>query len=221
MTSVETGLKGAYFDHKVSLDADVYGYSVKNMQLTAVGGATNTAQLINAKKVDAWGVELDGTWHPVAPLLITAGGAYTFTEIKQPGLTVGACGAQCTMINPVVAGNAEINGNPLPQAPKWTGNFTAKYSWPLANGAQIYAYTDWAYRSEVNYFLYEAKEFKGRSETIGGLRFGYQTPKGLELAVFVRNITNQIRAESAIDFANLTGMINNPRTFGVSVKKAF
>ena len=219
--SIETGLKGTYFEHKLSLDADVFAYTVKNMQLTAVGGATNTAQLINAKKVDAYGAEFDAPWHPIPPLLITAGGAYTFTEIKQPGLTVGACGAQCTMIDPVVAGNALINGNPLPQAPKWTGNFTAKYSWPLSNGAQVYAYTDWAYRSEVNYFLYEAKEFTGRSEMIGGLRFGYQTPKGLELAVFVRNITNEIRAESAIDFANLTGMINDPRTFGVSIKKAF
>jgi len=121
----------------------------------------------------------------------------------------------------VVAGNALIDGNPLPQAPKWVGNFTAKYTWPLADGAQVYAYTDWAYRSSVDYFLYQAKEFVGRPETIGGLRLGYQTPKGLELAVFVRNITNQIRAESAIDFNNLTGMINDPRTFGVSVKKAF
>ena len=221
VTSAETGLKGAYFEHKLTLDADVFAYSVKNMQLTAVGGATNTAQLINAKKVDAYGLELDGTWHPITQLLITAGGAYTSTEIKQPGLTVGACGAQCTMINPVVGGNALIDGNPLPQAPKWTGNFTAKYYWPLANGSQIYVYTDWAYRSEVNYFLYEAKEFTGRSETIGGLRLGYQTPKGLELAVFVRNITNEIRAESAIDFANLTGMINDPRTYGVQVKKSF
>jgi len=221
VTSGETGLKGSYFDHVLTLDADVYAYTVKNMQLTAVGGATNTAELINAKKVDAYGFEFDGTWHPLKPLLITAGGAYAFTEIKQPGLTVGACGAQCTMINPVVDGNAEINGNPLPQAPKWTGNVTAKYSWPLAGGSQVYVYTDWAYRSEVNYFLYEAKEFTGRSEMIGGLRFGYQTPKGLELAVFVRNITNEIRAESAIDFANLTGMINDPRTFGVSVKKSF
>lgn len=219
--SIETGLKGTYFEHKLSLDADVFAYTVKNMQLTAVGGATNTAQLINAKKVDAYGIEFDATWRPIQPLLITAGGAYASTEIKQPGLSVGACGAQCTMIDPVVAGNALIDGNPLPQAPKWTGNITAKYSWPLSNGAQVYAYTDWAYRSEVNYFLYEAKEFTGRPEMIGGLRFGYQTPKGLEVAVFVRNITNQIRAESAIDFANLTGMINDPRTFGVSIRKAF
>ncbi len=221
VTSAETGFKGTYFDRKVTLDADIFGYSVKNMQLTAVGGATNTAQLINARKVDAYGAEFDGTWHPIQPLLITAGASYNFTQIKQPGLSVGACGGGCTMIDTMVAGNALIDGNPLPQAPKWVGNFTAKYTWPLTNGSQLYVYTDWAYRSSVDYFLYQAKEFTGRPETIGGLRLGYQTPKGLELAVFVRNLTNQIRAESAIDFNNLTGMINDPRTFGVSIRKAF
>jgi len=220
--SLETGLKGSYFDHKVTLDADVFGYTVKNMQLTAVGGTNNSAHLINAKKVDAYGAEFDLTAHPITPLYLTAGVSYTSTEIKDPTITVGKCGALCTMIDAVDAnGNAIINGNPLPQAPKWVSNVTAKYVWPLAGGSQVYAYTDWAYRSEVNYFLYEAKEFKGKPELIGGLRVGYQTPKGLEVAVFVRNLTNEIRAESAIDFNNLTGMVNDPRTYGVAIRKAF
>ena len=220
--SIETGFKGAYFAHKLAFDADIYSYTTRNMQLTAVGGTANSAHLINAKKAIGYGAEFDLTAHPVQPLLITVGGSYNFTEIKDPTIAVGPCGALCTMIDALDSdGNAIINGNPLPQAPKWVGNFTAKYSWPLANGSQIYVYTDWAYRSEVDYFLYQAKEFIGKPETIGGLRVGYQTPNGLEVAVFVRNITNQIRAESAIDFNNLTGMVNDPRTYGIAIRKAF
>ncbi len=222
VNSIETGIKGAFFDHKLSLDADVYAYGVKNMQLTSVGGAGNSAHLVSAKKVDAYGIEFDATAHPIDNLILTAGGSYNYTQIKDPGLTVGACGSACTMIDALdSSGHALINGNPLPQAPKYVLNFTGRYAWPLGNGSQVFAYTDWFYRSEVNYFLYEAAEFKGRPETIGGLKVGYLTPKGLELAVFVRNITNQIRAESAIDFDNLTGMVNDPRTFGVSVRKSF
>ena len=220
--SVETGFKSAFFDHKLSLDADVYAYGVKNMQLTSVGGAGNSAHLVNAKKVDAYGLEFDLTAKPIDNLVLTAGGSYNHTEIKDPNLTVGACGSDCTMIDTVDGGGrALIDGNPLPQAPKYVLNMTARYAWPLGNGAQIFAYTDWFYRSEINYFLYEAKEFTGRPETIGGLRLGYLTSGGTEYAVFVRNITNQIRAESAIDFDNLTGMVNDPRTFGVSIRKSF
>jgi iron complex outermembrane receptor protein len=38
------------------------------------------------------------------------------------------------------------------------------------------------------------------------------------VAAFGRNITNQIRVVGGIDFNNLTGFINDPRTFGVEVK---
>jgi iron complex outermembrane receptor protein len=44
---------------------------------------------------------------------------------------------------------------------------------------------------------------------------------GLEAAVFARNITNQTRIVSGIDFNNLTGMINEPRIFGVELRGRF
>jgi iron complex outermembrane receptor protein len=88
-------------------------------------------------------------------------------------------------------------------------------------GGEIYAYTDWAYRSRVNYFLYEALEFRGRSLLEGGLRLGYKSDAQWEAAIFARNITNQIRSVSAIDFNNLTGMINEPRIIGVELRKSF
>ena len=39
--------------------------------------------------------------------------------------------------------------------------------------------------------------------------------------LFGRNITNQIRAVGGIDFNNLTGFINEPRTWGVQFKAQF
>ena len=115
-----------------------------------------------------------------------------------------------------------VDGNPLPNAPKWTANLTARYSIPLASGDEVYVYTDWAYRSKVNFFLYEATEFTGKALTEGGLRVGYLWGNGkYEAAGFVRNITNQIRVTGAIDFNNLTGFINEPRTYGVQFKANF
>ena len=82
--------------------------------------------------------------------------------------------------------------------------------------------TDWVYRSKVNFFLYESKEFTGKPLTEGGLRVGYQWGGGkYDAAAFVRNITNQIRVVGGIDFNNLTGFINEPRTFGVQIKANF
>ena len=41
------------------------------------------------------------------------------------------------------------------------------------------------------------------------------------MAVFGRNITNRLQLEGAIDFNNLTGFVNDPRTVGVEVKTKF
>ena len=38
---------------------------------------------------------------------------------------------------------------------------------------EFFVYTDWAYRSEVNFFLYESAEFTGEQLLEGGLRVGY------------------------------------------------
>jgi iron complex outermembrane receptor protein len=39
--------------------------------------------------------------------------------------------------------------------------------------------------------------------------------------VFVRNLTNQVRVVGGIDFNNLTGFINEPRTYGLSLRASF
>ncbi len=215
-TSYEFGTKADLFDKRARVSADVFHYDVKNQQLSAVGGDGNGTELLNAKKVMGQGVEFNLDAYLLPTLLVTLNGSYNFTKIEDPGLTVATC-ASCTLIG----GGANINGNPLPQAPKYVFNLNARYGIPVGNG-EYFVYTDWSYRSKVNFFLYESKEFTGKEMTIGGLRAGYDWDDGkYEVAGFVRNITNQIRVTGGIDFNNLTGFINDPRTFGVQFKASF
>jgi len=151
--------------------------------------------------------------------LVTLSGSYNKTAIQDPSLAVGTCGS-CTVLNAKNgAGQALIDGNPLPNAPKWIANVTARYAIPAANGGEYFIYTDWAYRSETNFFLYRSAEFTGPALLEGGLRLGYIWGNGkYEAAIFGRNITNQVRVTGGIDFNNLTGFINDPRTYGVQFK---
>jgi len=89
-------------------------------------------------------------------------------------------------------------------------------------GGKLYVYTDWSYRSGFNYFLYQAKEFDGPDLTQGGLRLGYTWADGkYDAAVYCRNCTNQVRDIYAIDFDNLTGVINDPRIIGAQFRAKF
>ena len=92
----------------------------------------------------------------------------------------------------------------------------------VGDDAEFYVYTDWAYRGQVNFFLYESPEFRGRSSLEGGLRVGTNWNQGnYDLAVFGRNITDSTRIVGGIDFNNLTGFINEPRTWGVEFTAKF
>jgi iron complex outermembrane recepter protein len=192
--------------------------------LTAVGGAANANILLSAKKAKGQGFELDFQTFLSDRLLATVGVGYNDTKLQDGNLAVAFCAA-CTVTDPTTTrgGNtvALIDGNPLPQAPKLTGNFTLKYTQPIGNG-DLYVFTDWVHRSKVNFFLYESVEFTGKALTEGGLRVGYSWGGGkYDVAAFGRNITNQVRVVGGIDFNNLTGFINEPRTFGVQFKAMF
>ncbi|MDB5368277.1 MAG: TonB-dependent receptor [Rhodospirillales bacterium] len=222
-TSYEAGVKTALFNNKAHLDLTGYYAITRNIQLTAVGGADNSARLLNADKALGYGFEVEFETAPVEHLNLTAGLSYNYTEIKSPGLSVDPCGGGCTVTDPLnAAGRALIDGNPLPQAPQWIWNVTARYAVPVGSSGEVFAFTDWAYRSEVNFFLYEAKEFRGKALVEGGIRLGYKSyTRNYEAAFFVRNLLDQIRPVSAIDFNNLTAMVNDPRLIGVQFRVNF
>jgi len=229
--SYEAGIKEDFFDQRARISASVYQYRVKDKQLTAGSGVINMNQLINAAKVTGQGVELDAQARLSESWRASFGGSYNQTEIKDASLFVQQCGnfantgglAGCTVTNAPgpFPGTVSINGNPLPRAPKWQANFTLGYSTPLGNG-EFYASTDWVYRSSYNMFLYEALEYKAKPLTEGGLRTGYKWADGkYEVAAYARNIANKVQVVGAIDFDNLTGITNEPRTYGVTLKAYF
>jgi iron complex outermembrane recepter protein len=219
-TSYEVGVKADLWDRTAKVYFNLFHYEVKDQQLTAVGGANNAVRLLNANKTVGQGAELDFQAYLTDNLLMTLGASFNDTEIDDDDISVGICAA-CTVTDPVVGGFAVIDGNSLPQAPEWIANFTLRYGIPIGSG-ELYAYTDWAYRSEVNFFLYESTEFTGKALLEGGLRLGYSWSEGTyEAAVFGRNITDEVVAVGGIDFNNLTGFINEPQIWGVQFKAKF
>ena len=221
--SIELGFKSNLWDGRARFNIAAFAYEVKDQQLTAVGGSTNFNTLINADKSIGRGVEVDFDAYVTDNLLLTFGYSHNKTEIRDRGLAIAPCGGGCTVLDPAgaTAGTVSIYGNPLPQAPKNVANVTARYSIPVGED-EIFIYTDWAYRSEINFFLYEAAEFRGKALLEGGLRAGYSWNYGKhELALFGRNITDKLVAVGGIDFNNLTGFVNEPRIWGIEFTTSF
>ncbi|WP_314436299.1 TonB-dependent receptor [Massilia timonae] len=219
--SFELGVKADLFDRRARTSFSIYDYTIEDQQLTVVGGNSNVNRLINADKTKGKGAEFDFEAAVSTALRVSAGASYNYTQIRDGSLSVNKC-AQCTVTNPLNAfGRVVIDGNPLPQAPRWTFNATARYGVPFRDG-ELYVFTDWSYRSKINFFLYEATEFTGAPLTEGGVRVGYIFGNGkYEVAAFGRNILDQRRITGAIDFNNLTGFTNEPRQWGMQFKGNF
>ena len=230
ITSYESGIKSTFLEGRARFNVNGFYYELNDAQLTAVGGGVNANRLINADMVRGYGFEADLEFKPFPQMLLTAGLSYNNTSIRDKNLTTAACGAVrvdtfpnvslCTPLDPIVVAAApfsaaivNINGNSLPQSPKWIANWTARYGIPVGNG-EVYAFTDWAYRSKINFFLYDSVEFQDKHMLEGGLRVGYKTD-AFDVSAFVRNITKDTSAVGGIDFNNLTGFVNEPRIWGV------
>jgi iron complex outermembrane receptor protein len=220
LLSFEAGVKSILADHRLRLNLAAYSYRVNGQQVTAVGGQYNTATLLNVRRTNGYGFESDIEYIPSGNWWVNTGLSYNHTRFDDPNLTVAPCASGCTIINPVVGGVVQIDGNPLPHAPEVI--FGGSINWqssPVNRG--YFASLDWSYYSKKYFFLYESKEYQGDGYELG-LRLGYGWDQGkYEVALFGRNITNKVLIEGGIDFDNLTGYTNDPRTIGLEFNVKF
>lgn len=217
IVSTELGLKADLFDHRARLALALFRYQLDDAQLTAVGGGANFNTLVNAEQVIGQGAELEIDARLGAGFEVSLGGSYNDTRIDDAALGVQPCASPCTVLDPpgVVPGTVSIDGNPLVQAPRWIGFLRMGWTHALGNG-DVFASADISHRSQVNFFLYESREFTGPPLTEAGARIGYRWGGGRhELSLYGRNLTDEVRALGGVDFNNLTGFFNEPRVVGL------
>lgn len=226
INSIEGGYKAELASGRMRLNLSAFWYEVDDMQLSIIGGAGNINKVINAKKGEATGFEIDAEFLVTENLLVTAGVGFNDTEIKDPTLATTPCGSgACTPtdpVNPAQPNEVLLDGNPFPNSPESTYNLTARWRTPIGNDAEFYFLTDWTWYGERNIFLYESIEFRTDSQFEGGLRVGYKNDAtGWDIAAFGRNITDEENVLGAIDFNNNTGFVNEPRVWGLEVGYEF
>jgi len=221
--SGEFGIKGAFMDDHIRVNAAIYHYEISDQQFTAIGGAGNSVQLINADKGTGTGFDMDTEFQLTDNLYMSLGYSYNTTEIHDDDLRVAVCGSgMCSVNDPIdVDGFALVDGNPFPQAPQTMLNFTLRYTKPIDTG-NIFFVTDWHRQGDTTFFLYESNEFHSGEIYEGGVRLGYEHGDGKwEIALFGRNITDEENLKGGIDFNNNTGFVNDRQIWGGTFKISF
>lgn len=222
--SWEAGVKTSLFDNTLRLNATAFAWRVNDIQLNG-NDSDGNGVLFNADKADAYGFEADAEWRPVPNLSLTAGVSLLHTEIKDDQAIAQVCALNgvivCTVEDPTIKIGAntfaQIDGNPLPNAPKYNFNVTARYDLPISDDSKVFIATDWNVQGYTNFVLYETPEFTSKGNFEGGLKLGYAGGDGTyEVALFARNITNEKNLKGVIE-NYMAAVLNEPRVIGVSL----
>ena len=222
--SYEAGVKSRLFGNTLRLNATAFAYTVDNIQLNG-NDSNGNGVLFNAAKAKAYGLEADAEWRPVEHLSVTAGLSLLHTKIEDSRVYAQVCALAgvvvCTVDDPTIRIGAntfaQIDGNPLPNAPKYNVNLTARYGMPIGTRGELFIATDWNIQGYTNFVLYKTREFFSSGNFEGGAKLGFVTGNGkYEAAVFARNITNEKNLKGVIENYN-AAVFNEPRIVGVSL----
>ena len=240
----EAGLKGSWFQGRLSLNANFFHYDYENYQIFTVQIPLNgNAEfvVINASNAINYGAEADAVLRPLPGTFLQARFSWLesqFIDFVQSQATSEQLGLR----NQVFVQEIDNSGNRLLNSPQFTVSLTAEQTFPLGRYGSLTARWDGAWTDDVYFDPTEGRgipNFQGQQilppNTIGqraywlhNLRLGYRTPDGsIELAGWVRNLTDQVYKTFAFDASALEVtettiyFTGEPRTYGMSLTVFF
>ncbi|WP_028965565.1 TonB-dependent receptor [Sphingomonas phyllosphaerae] len=229
--SYEAGVK-TQPTSKLRLNATAFTYRVNDIQLNG-NDANGNGTLFNADHANAYGVEAEMDWRPIRNITFSLGGSAIHTEIKDKNVFAQVCqfgrDLTCTVLNQTVPATifgqpatlARIDGNPLPNAPRWQVDAAVRYDIPLSDRGNFFVASDVNMQGYTNFVLYKTREFYASDNLELGLKAGFTTADGrYEIAAFARNITNEKNLKGVIENYN-AAVFNEPRIVGVSLSGKF
>lgn len=232
-TSIETGIKGRFFDRRLSAALTVYNTEVKDYQaLTFDDEQTllpnpRQTNLLNVGKVRLRGVELDSYGYAAPGLLLRGGMAYSdavtldFKNAPNEDRALGIGGVSTN----AGALYRDLSGETLYNAPRWSGTAGAEYTWTAESGRELSAALDYAGRSG-----YWATVEHGRASYIHGygianVRAGWRSSdRQWEVTLWTRNLFNRQYTATVYplygvgDYGAFAG---DPRTYGMTARLYF
>ena len=191
LSNYEVGWKTAWLDHSLIWNGALYDEDWSKFQFAFLG--PNSLTIVeNAPSARILGVETNVEWRATQHLTLSAAGA-----INDAELTANFCGTdQSTGQLITNCPNSEalaVKGQQLAYTPKFNGNVTARYTFPLF-GWDGHAQAAVIYQSKRNPAVFDADI--GNLGTMPGyatvdLSFGAEHDK-TSLEIFAKNVTNEL-----------------------------
>jgi iron complex outermembrane receptor protein len=242
-TSYEAGVKAAFLDRRLIVNANVYSTTVKNFQaqVSDLTSATYSSRITNAGEIKTRGFEANLMARPAAGLSLTAGLAYTHARYADFN------GVQCYFGQPKIAQGGPCSAPPatptsldgffnakglsLAGVPDWVYGVSAVYERSLTPGLRGFFQANWNWQSDINYSISGDPGTIQKAYGLLGGRIGVSAPdKAWSVALYASNLLDKRYAAqitpSPVTALNPGGYVqyfspDSVRRAGISLDVAF
>ena len=230
VTVYEAGLKGKFRGGFFNLA--VFKQEIKGFQSNGFTGLGYA--LVNAGKQSVKGFEIDAAYRPAAWLALT--GAITYLSGKYDSFTNAPCFAYDTVRcprNPAtgrIPFSRDLTGTRPAGVPEWSGSASATFNHNFGNDLSAYWRTEFDYTSNTQLTETTPPNLSTWGNSTINMSVGVtDSANQLEVMVWARNLTNDKSllgtfptvAQGFPEPASFSGYPNQPRTYGVTLRKTF
>ena len=215
-TSAEIGIKGSLLQGRLSGAVAIFDTKFENYQanFTDIVAGGFVTRLINAGSVSSRGIEGDFSARPTEALRL--GLAFARTDAKVDSFT-------CPTGSPV---SCNINGQPLPFAPKLKVHVDADYTAHLSSDWDLQLSTDYSWKDKTQYSLAETPDTVQKAYGIWNAGIALLgVSNGWQVRGVVKNIANE-HYSPLVGYGSVAGVVrfvprDNDRYWGATLRKDF
>ena len=205
LNSFELGIKSTLADGSVRVNATAFVYDYEDYQALTFSGLS---QFITNSDADLSGLDFELVWQPGENWDFLIGASILDTEVNE-----------------VVVQGVAVSGSEMVLAPEFTINGLARYSIPLSGDSWLALQLDFNHQGDHYFDITNSDLSKEDSYTVVNARVSYQVNDKLNLAAWVKNLTDEEYRVYTFDFTGIAGFNQQffapPQWFGVSARYEF
>ncbi len=221
VTQYELGLKGRFFDGRLSANLAGFFIDFEDLQLQGFDPVTGSPITNNAAQAEILGGEIEFNLLIGENLLVNFGGSYLDHEFKEYAIEV---------FDPTIMGGPPFRlvdkaGDRLGVIPKYNVNIGATYTWPLSSGASVSVTGDFVAVDET---ITVFNTLWSDSYEVFNLRATWKAASGnWDVSLWAKNLTDKdyYRGGGPVPDLNDTisrlGLFADPRVIGATVNWRF
>jgi len=214
ITAYETGVRADWMDSRLRTNVSAFYYDYKNIQVTKLLNNISSAE--NAAAAELYGLEAEITAVPVENLQFDIKASLMKSRFVE---FISADAAQPSR------GNIDLSGNRLPQAPNYTVNVGAQYTYPLDVGDLTFR-VDGTWVDKVYFSAFNRASASEPAHSRFDVLMKFSSNRSWAISAFAKNITNEANVAYATVGAGflgfpILGTYEPPRTFGVVAELKF